>query len=157
VAFQSFRNRVHTFFSSVNTGPTPLTRPLNAGSDFDFPTFFFRCAHVTPKEAFDSIYHIKSDSVVLDGVLLKFVELVIDSALSLITYIFNSSITSGIFPTEWRISKIISVAKIPDPLEPKDYNAISILPSLFKALELVMRDQVVDYIEYLSVWLPCWT
>jgi hypothetical protein len=92
-------NRLNEFFSSVKTGPTPLTRPLNAGSVFDFPTFSFRC--VNPKEVFDSIYHIKSDSVGLDGIPLKFVKLVIGSALPLIsTYIFNSSITPGSFSTE---------------------------------------------------------
>jgi hypothetical protein len=31
-------NRLNEFFASVSTGPTPLTRPLNAGSGFDFPT-----------------------------------------------------------------------------------------------------------------------
>jgi hypothetical protein len=46
------------------------------------------------------------------GLALRFVKLVIGFALPLITYIFNSSITSGSFPTEWRISKIIPVAKI---------------------------------------------
>jgi hypothetical protein len=145
-------NRLNEYFSSVNTGPTPLTRPPSTGSVFDFPAFSFRC--VTPKEVFDSIYHIKSDSVGLDGVPLKFVKLVIGSVLPLITYIFNSSITSGSFPTEWRISKIIPVAKIPDPLEPKDYRPISILPSLSKALELVMRDQIVDYIESHNLLSP---
>jgi hypothetical protein len=107
-----YPNRLNEFFSSVNTGPTPLTRPLNAGSGFDFPTRFF-----------DSIYHIKFDSVGLDGVPFKLVKWFIDSAFPLITYIFNSSITSGSFPTEWRISKIIPVAKIPDPLELKDSSA----------------------------------
>jgi hypothetical protein len=51
------------------------------------------------------------------------VKLVIGSALLLITYIFNSLITSGSFPTEWRISKVIPVAKIPDPLELEDSSA----------------------------------
>jgi hypothetical protein len=78
-------NRLNEIFSSVNTGPTPLTRPINAGSVFDFPTFSFR--FVTLKEVFDFIYHTKSDSVGLDGVPLKFVKLVIGSALPLITYI----------------------------------------------------------------------
>jgi hypothetical protein len=79
----------------VKACPTPLTRPLNAGSGFDFQTFSFRC--VTPKEVFDSIYHIKFDLVGPNGVPLKFVKLLNGSALSLITYIFNFKLCLVVF------------------------------------------------------------
>jgi hypothetical protein len=40
---------------------------------------------------------------------------------------------------------VIPIAKISDPLEPKDYRPISILPAFSKALEMVMRDQIVSF------------
>jgi hypothetical protein len=62
---------------------------------------------------------------------------------------------NGSFLAEWRISKIIPVAKISDPLEPnKDYRTISILHSLSKALELVMHDQIVDCIKSHNLLSP---
>jgi hypothetical protein len=45
------------------------------------------------------------------------------------------------------VSRVVSIAKISDPLEPKDYRPVSILSALSKALEIVMRDQIVVYIE----------
>jgi hypothetical protein len=64
-----------------------------------------------------------------------------------ITHIFNTSIFSSTFPTAWKVSKVIPIAKISDPLEPKDYRPISILPALSKALEMVMRDQIVGFLD----------
>jgi hypothetical protein len=61
---------------------------------------------------------------------------------------------NGSFLAEWKISKIIPVAKIPNPLEPKNYRPISILPSLSKALELVMHDQIVDCIKSHNLLSP---
>jgi hypothetical protein len=42
---------------------------------------------------------------------------------------------------------VIPVAKISNPLEPKDYRPISILPALSKALEMVMRYQIVSFLD----------
>jgi hypothetical protein len=42
---------------------------------------------------------------------------------------------------------VIPIAKISDPLEPKDYIPISILPALSKALEMVMQDQIVSFLD----------
>jgi hypothetical protein len=52
----------------------------------------------------------------------------------------------GCFPDSWKISKVVPVAKVPDPLEPGHFRPISILPALSKALEIVMKDQMVAYL-----------
>jgi hypothetical protein len=61
-----------------------------------------------------------------------------------ITDIFN---TFFFYPTAWKVSKVIPIAKISDPHSdpPKDYRPISVLPALSKALEIVMRDQIVNF------------
>jgi hypothetical protein len=41
---------------------------------------------------------------------------------------------------------VVSVAIVPDPIEPGHFRPISILPALSKALEIVMRDQMVAYV-----------
>jgi hypothetical protein len=51
------------------------------------------------------------------------------------------------FPTAWKVFKVIPIAKISDHREPKDYRPISILPALSKALEMVMRDQIVSFLD----------
>jgi hypothetical protein len=42
---------------------------------------------------------------------------------------------------------VIPIAKISDPLELKDYKPISILPALSKAVKMVMRDQIVSFLD----------
>jgi hypothetical protein len=45
------------------------------------------------------------------------------------------------------MSKILPVPKIPNPGELCDYRPISALPALSKALEVVMRDQMISFID----------
>jgi hypothetical protein len=84
-------------------------------------------------KVFDAIFKIKSNSVGLDH----------------LTYIFNTSI-SGIFPAAWKFSVVVLIVKIPDPLEPAHLKPIGILPALSKALEILIRDQMVCFLESVS-------
>jgi Reverse transcriptase (RNA-dependent DNA polymerase) len=54
-------------------------------------------------------------------------------------------ISSKTFPSAWNFSKIVPVAKIKDPCRLEDYRPISILPALSKALEKIMKDQIVSF------------
>jgi Reverse transcriptase (RNA-dependent DNA polymerase) len=45
----------------------------------------------------------------------------------------------------WLTKKIVPVAKVKDPGWLKDYRPISILPALSKALENIMKDQIVVF------------
>jgi hypothetical protein len=44
------------------------------------------------------------------------------------------------------MSKILPIPNIPNPGELRDYRPISVLPSLSKALEVVMHDQMIRFI-----------
>jgi hypothetical protein len=54
-------------------------------------------------------------------------------------------ITSKNFPNAWKCSKVVPVAKVKDPGWLKDYRPISIQPALSKALENIMKDQIVAF------------
>jgi hypothetical protein len=49
---------------------------------------------------------------------------------------------------------VVTVVKVPDPLEPGHFRPISILPAMSKALEIVMRDQMVEYLTDLGALSP---
>jgi hypothetical protein len=49
---------------------------------------------------------------------------------------------------------VVPVAKVPDPLEPGHFRPISILPALSKALEIVMKDQMVAYLTDVGALSP---
>jgi Reverse transcriptase (RNA-dependent DNA polymerase) len=48
---------------------------------------------------------------------------------------------------EWKYSRVVPIPKIDDPLQPNEFRPISILPSLSKNLELIMRDLIVEYLQ----------
>jgi hypothetical protein len=59
--------------------------------------------------------------------------------------------------------EILPIAKIPDPLEPAHFRSIRILPTLSKALEILMHEQMVCFLESVDVldvfpiWFPIWS
>jgi hypothetical protein len=55
----------------------------------------------------------------------------------------HTVLTCSYFPVAWKMSKILPVSKILNPGELRDYRLISVLPALSKALEVVMRVQMI--------------
>jgi hypothetical protein len=67
---------------------------------------------------------------------------------------FNTVLTSSSFLAEWKISKIVPIPKKSDPTKLGDNRPISILPVLSKAMEIVMWDQMVVFVDSFSL-LDC--
>ncbi len=107
---------------------------------------FYFC-NTSELEVYNSVNQIKSNAIGLDGVPLRFLKLILLDILPVLTFIFNSILTKSFFPKHWKISKVVPIAKVKDPAHLADYRPISILPALSKALELIMRRQIVDYVD----------
>jgi hypothetical protein len=91
-------NTLNSYFSLANV-PGQIVRPSLSEESGGFSSSTgFAFSNVTPLEVFDAIFKIKSKSVGLDDIL-RFLKLFINSILNHLTYIFNTPITSGIFPT----------------------------------------------------------
>jgi hypothetical protein len=114
--------------------------------NFALPERSFGFSNVNSRDIFIAIHRIGSNAIGLNKVPLIFIKIFLPSILSVVTHIFNTSITSGCFPASWKISKVVLVAKVPDLLEPGHFRPISIIPALTKALKIVMRDQIVAYL-----------
>ena len=56
--------------------------------------------------------------------------------------IFNHSINSGVFPDEWKCSKVIPLFKQGERHDPNNYRPISIIPVVAKVFERIIHDQV---------------
>ena len=59
----------------------------------------------------------------------------------------NLSLLSGHFPTEWKTAHVHPLQKNTTPTSLCDYQPISILPTLSKVLEKVVRSQINNYLE----------
>jgi hypothetical protein len=97
----------------------------------------FSFSNVSDREVIDAIRGIKSKAAGLDGISIRFLRLILPSILTCVTHMFNTVLTCYIFQDAWKMSKILHVPKILNPGELRDYRAISLLPSLSKALEIL--------------------
>ena len=66
-----------------------------------------------------------------------------------ITHIINLSISSSTFPSIWKWHKVIPLLKAMscDPLIPKSYRPVALLPIFSKILEKAVFSQLVEYLE----------
>ena len=64
-----------------------------------------------------------------------------------LTKIINNSITSGIFPADWKEAIVVPILKKGDPKDPKNYRPVSCLTAASKVLEKVVCQQLTKYIE----------
>ena len=64
-----------------------------------------------------------------------------------LTRIINSSISSGIFPEEWKEAIISPILKKGDPTKKENYRPVSCLPVAAKVLEMIVNEQVSHFME----------
>ena len=60
--------------------------------------------------------------------------------------IFNQSIVSGIFPDEWKLSKVIPLFKQGNRSDLNNYRPISVIPVVAKVFERIIYDQLYNYL-----------
>ena len=64
-----------------------------------------------------------------------------------LTAIINQSTTDGEFPKDWKEALVTPVLKKGSPEEVSNYRPVSCLPAASKLLELVVCDQMTDYLK----------
>ena len=62
-----------------------------------------------------------------------------------LTLIINQSITTGIFPENLKIAKVVPIYKKYDQSQIKNYRPISVLPVISKIFENAMHSQLMEY------------
>jgi hypothetical protein len=100
-----------------------------------FEGFAFRC--VEKDEVFAASMSIGSGAVGANGFSLKFIKIVLPHILSVLTHLFNFSITTFTFP----------LPKCGSPTGLSDFRPKSILPVLSKGFERLICDQFLVYLD----------
>lgn len=62
-----------------------------------------------------------------------------------LTILFNRSLTTGSFPSSWKIGRVTALHKQGDRTNVNNYRPITILPTISKLLERVVHDQLYKY------------
>ena len=107
----------------------------------------FRCVPVDEKDILKVVGAFKNKlSSGYDDIPLKLIKYSITSMVKPVVHLINSSLISGIFPKELKISKVIPVFKKGDRTDKLNYRPISVLPAFSKIYERVMYNQIVKYL-----------
>ena len=60
---------------------------------------------------------------------------------------FNKSLTTGIFPNDWKVAKLISVYKSGTKSNMDNYRPLSITSIIAETMENLMHSQIYSYLQ----------
>ena len=106
--------------------------------------FMFR--GIFPTEVYDKIMSLKVDKSALDipRRCIKYAANHIYEALSMV---FNQSLLQGIFPENFKVSKVTPIDKGGEEMDPFNYRPISTLSALTQIFKKIICEQLVNYLE----------
>ena len=138
-----FINKVKLLRSSIpDTSSDPLYRLRDSMKDRD-STLKFKA--VQPKEIRSIISKLKnSKSTGVDNIDTRIIKLVAADILPAITHVVNLSIAQSVFPQGWKQAKVLPLLKKGDPMVPKNYRPVALLPILSKILERVIFNHCLE-------------
>lgn len=103
--------------------------------------FGFHC--INPSDVLTTCLSVRSNAVGFDGLCPRFIKILLPNLLHYITYVFNTILTTSLYPSSWKYAKVIP---IPKSKSSHEYRPISILPYLSKVFEKLMHLQITDYL-----------
>lgn len=106
---------------------------------------FQQVSTVKVREAIDRLKRKSSKDIYdMDVGLIVYLK---NTLISPLTKLINSSIKEGIYPSCFKLSKVIPVFKKGDTQDPNNYRPISLIPILSKIFEYILKDQLYTYFE----------
>lgn len=106
----------------------------------------FRPQPVTVLTVIDIVKNLKNkNSSGADGISSRFLKDSLPVIAFYLTIIINTSIVTGIVPSEWKFAIVCPAFKQGDNEDPSNYRPISLLPILSKVLEKIVANQLHEY------------
>ncbi|CAL1671702.1 unnamed protein product [Lasius platythorax] len=112
---------------------------------FDDTCFFF--ADISPKALRDAIFKGRSEAMGIDKISTKCLKITFPVLLPYLLKLFNFLLQNSRYPELWKLALIRPLPKVKSPISVTDFRPISLLCTLSKALERIVFDQIVDYLE----------
>ena len=112
----------------------------------DFKKCDFEFVHVSVDDMYKAILSLDlSKATGYDKLSARILKLCCDYVASPVTYIFNASVSEGIFPFHCKYANVIPVFKKDNPLIMKNYRPESILCSISKLFEKLINTQLKQF------------
>lgn len=134
-------DEINDYFGKHFTRETslPSVPPLNTNG-FDF-------SPCSEQDISAAIFSISSNAIGLDGIPLRFIKIILPMIISPLTYVFNLFISTSKFPRAWKSARIIPIRKKPTGDNLDNLRPISILCSLSKVFEKILKSQIQSHIQ----------
>ena len=100
---------------------------------------------VTCEEIKGVIHSLNNSSSDWDEIPTILVKKCVDSFIEPLTYLVNSSISEGIFPSELKLAGVVPIFKSGDPSLITNYRPISVLSFFSKVFEKVMYNHIISF------------
>lgn len=68
-----------------------------------------------------------------------------------LSYFYNECVREGIFPDQFKIAKILPIYKKDSKTDPKNYRPISLLPTLSKIFEKIIKSRLLTHLKLSSI------
>ncbi len=162
-------NKFNDFFVNVGKNIYDRTQILVQGENvphFNFSTVTaggsasFRPQPVDTETVILTIKSLNdTSSIGANGIPMKFNKDALYVIAYYLTFIINTSIVTGVFPTLWKHALVIPVFKNGDVRDQANYRPISLLPIISKFLEKVVTNQLMQFFRiqqtsfHLSTWI----
>ena len=102
----------------------------------------------------ETVYKLLT-SVGLDNIPNKLLKIAADVVAPSLTAIFTASINTGIFPQEWKESRVSPVYKSGARNDPSNYRPISVIPVIAKIFEKIVYEQLYEYLNNYNLLTTC--
>ena len=147
---QKLKESLNTLRNSIWQKTDQEISPCNR-----IPDQVFRFEEICPSQVLKALNKLKSTKATgLDDVPPSLIKDASQYIAAPLAYIINLSLSSGIYPAQWKNAKIVPVYKSGSVSELDNYRPISILPAISKIAERLVHDQLAKFLEDSSLLSP---
>ena len=132
------------------TGPTRVTQ---------YSSTLIDLGHTIPQIKSHQSHHHQSQKVIkllikaievgkangLEKISNRILKIAADVVAPSLTGIFNQSLVTGIFPSDWKLAKVSPIFKNGSKSDLNNYRPISVIPAVAKIFEKIIYDQLYQY------------
>lgn len=151
-------DRLNEFFVNVTADikskiPTTDCNFTSFLPDHTYENNAFKFSHVTFIQVRDTINSIKNkNSRDHYGLSIALVKLVLNVIVYPLTKLINMSIDAGIYPSSLKIAKVVPIFKKGNADDFNNYRPISLVPTISKIYEHLLKSQIVHYFESMDLF-----
>nr|CAH7713658.1 unnamed protein product [Callosobruchus chinensis] len=111
----------------------------------------FEFQYITEDMVLYSILHLKNTSSMdIYNINSKMVKETKHILVPLLTYLFNTCVSSGTFPESLQCAKVVPLFKKGNKSDVNNYRPISIIPIFGKLLEIILKELLLDHLMHIS-------